>query len=124
MRKLLICALSIIGVLSCAHGQTASKTKFLPIVFDDWWNVDYVKNGCELAARNSTPCPSDRNPKDVVREFENELEVAFATESVCNGLSLVHFSPEMAHEAVKNPNAPGFAAFASSTSLLARLTLS
>jgi hypothetical protein len=106
MRKLLLCVPFIIGTFSLAHGQTAPKTKFLPIVFDDWWNVDYVKNGCELGSQNGRPCPSDRTPKDVVREFENELEVVFASETACHGLSLVHFTPEMAQAAVKNPNAP------------------
>jgi hypothetical protein len=106
MRKLLICAVFIIGAFSFAQGQTAPKNKFLPIVFDDWWNVDFVENGCELASRNGRPCPSDRTPKDIVREFENELEVVFASETACHGLSLVHFTPEMAHAAVKNPNAP------------------
>ena len=27
--------------------QTAAVRKPLSIVFDDWWNVDYVKNSCE-----------------------------------------------------------------------------
>jgi hypothetical protein len=104
--------LSILGILcfvSAGFSQSpkeAPKSTFLPIVFDDWWNIDYVKNGCELGARNARPCPSDRTPKDIVREFENELEVAFASESACHGLSLLHFTPEMANAAVKNPNAP------------------
>jgi hypothetical protein len=40
------------------------------------------------------------------------LEVAFASESACHGLSLVHFTPEMANAAVKNPNAPATGAMA------------
>lgn len=105
-RSSVLTFLVFIATFSVACGQTASKEKSLPIVFDDWWNVDYVKNGCELASQNRIPCPSDRTPKDVVREFENDLEVVFASEAACHGLSLVHFTPEMAQDAVKNPNAP------------------
>lgn len=113
MRKLTCAALLLmISANPFAYGQTAPKSKVLPIVFDDWWNVDYVKNGCDLAARNSNPCPTDRTPTDIVKDFENELEVAFASESVCHGLSLVHFTPEMANMAAKNPNAPATGAMA------------
>ena len=41
-----------------------------------------------------------------MREFENELEVAFATESACHGVALLHFTPEMVQAAVKSPAAP------------------
>jgi hypothetical protein len=62
--------------------------------------------------KRPNPCPTDRTPKDIVKEFENELEVAFASESACHGLSLIHFTPEMASSAVKNPNAPATGAMA------------
>lgn len=65
-----------------------------------------------MSARNSNPCPTDRTPKDVVKEFENELEVAFASESACHRLSMVHLTPEMANMAVKNPSAPATGAMA------------
>jgi hypothetical protein len=94
MRYFLLIILLAAGCRDTAYktdseGQTVLKPKFPPIVFDDWWNVDYVKNGCELAARNSTPCPSDRTPREVVREFENELDVVFASESACHGLLIL-----------------------------------
>ena len=105
-------ALLTVTVITLAHGQTTTaKQNPLLIVFDDWWNVDYVKNGCELSARTN-PCPSDRTPKDVVKEFENHLEVAFASENACHGLSMVHFNSDMANMAVKNPNAPATGAMA------------
>jgi hypothetical protein len=97
--------LLVIAIFSVACTQTPPKEKYLPIVFDDWWNVDYVKNGCELGSQNGMPCPSDKAPKDIVREFENELQVMFASENACHELTLVHFTPEMAQAAVKNPNA-------------------
>src|SRR5260370_30200449 len=112
MGRLICAGLLVVGVLALTYRQPAPKANPLLIVFDDWWNVDYVKNGCELAARNSNPCPIDRTPKDIVKEFENELEVAFASESACHGLSLVHCTPEMASLAVKNPNAPATGAMA------------
>jgi len=105
--------LVLLGAISFAYGQATPKDKFLPIVFDDWWNVDYVKNGCEMAAREAKrgkgyakPCPVDSTPADIVNDFEDELEVLFASESACHGLSLLHFTPEMANAAVKNPSAP------------------
>jgi hypothetical protein len=39
-------------------------------------------------------------------ECEDEVEVAFASESVCHGLELLHLTPETVHTAVKNPAAP------------------
>lgn len=105
MRRLLSVALVLGCAVAFANGQEPAKRKFFPIVFDDWWNVDYVKNGCELAAKNATPCPADSTPEDTVKEFENELEVAFASESACHGLVLTHLTPAMVDTAVKNPSA-------------------
>ena len=109
----LFVALVVFGACSFAHGQAATKGKFLPIVFDDWWNIDYVKNGCEIAASEANhgnafakPCPVASTLKEIVKEFEDELEVAFASESVCHGLSLLHLTPEMVNTAVKHPMAP------------------
>ena len=103
MQRLAI-ALVIFGAFALGQEKVAPKERFLPIVFDDWWNVDYVKNGCQMAASEAKPCPVDSTAADVVKEFEDELEVAFASESACHGLTLVHFTPEMAAAAVKNPN--------------------
>jgi hypothetical protein len=82
-------------------------------VFDDWWNVDYVKDGCKLSAEwvkqgypGAKLCVTDSTPAEIVKEFEDELIVTFASEGTCHGLSLLHFTPEMAEAAVKNPNAP------------------
>jgi hypothetical protein len=82
--------------------QKAAVKKPLPIVFDDWWNVDYVKNSCEMWEKSAhrvlgSTCAS---------EFEDEVEVAFASESACHGLVLLHLTPEMVHEGLKNPSAP------------------
>jgi hypothetical protein len=49
MQRLLV-ALVVFGAFAFAEGQGVPNGKFLPIVFDDWWNIDYVKNGCEMAA--------------------------------------------------------------------------
>ena len=95
--------LTLIALLchSVLGAQTEQKHKFPPIVFDDWWNVDYVKSGCALYKSEGNPCPVSTTPEDVVREFENEIEVAFASESTCHGLSLLHLTPEMVNEAVR-----------------------
>lgn len=86
-----------------AFAQTAPARKPLSIVVDDWWNIDYVRSSCQLYAQLSNPCT--RGPQEIVREFESEFEVAFATESSCHGVALLHFTPEMAQAAVKNPTA-------------------
>jgi hypothetical protein len=106
MQNLLL-ALVVSGAFVFAHSQAAPKDKYLPIVFDDWWNVDYVKNGCQLPAQEGGhPCVTDSTPAELVKEFEDDLIVAFASEDACHGLTLLHFTPEMAQAAVKNPNAP------------------
>jgi hypothetical protein len=51
MQRLLV-ALVVFGAFAFAEGQGVPNGKFLPIAFDDWWNIDYVKNGCEMAAPN------------------------------------------------------------------------
>jgi len=76
------------------------------IVLDDWWNVDYVKNGCEMYAKQGSPCPATPSAEELVRQFDNDLKIAFASEATCHGLSLLTFTPDMAHAAVKNPSAP------------------
>jgi len=86
----------------CAIAQSTTSKPPVSIVFDDWWNVDYVKNGCQLAVQqHMKPCPQE--PEEIVRDFENEMDVAFSSETVCHGLQLVHFTPEMANYAAKNP---------------------
>jgi hypothetical protein len=47
MQRLLV-ALVLFGAFAFAEGQGVPNGKFLPIVFG--WNIDYVKNGCEMAA--------------------------------------------------------------------------
>jgi len=42
MQRLLCATLVVIATFPLVHGQNA-KRKFLPIVLDNWWNVDYVK---------------------------------------------------------------------------------
>lgn len=99
--KIFLAVLISLTLVGCNNPQ---PVKPVPIVFDDWWNVDYVKNGCELHAHLGNPCT--RPAEETVRDFENEVDVAFATEGDCHGLVLLHFTPEMAQAAVKNPAAP------------------
>ena len=44
MQRLAI-ALVIFGAFALGQEKVPPKERFLPIVFDDWWNIDYVKNG-------------------------------------------------------------------------------
>lgn len=114
MKRLACVLLLAAGTIPFAHGQDAKqKEEFFPIVFDDWWNVDFVKNGCDMQASEAKrqnpyakPCPVGSDPAEIVKDFENKLEVAFASENECHGLTLTHLSPAMINSAVKNPNAP------------------
>jgi hypothetical protein len=73
--------------VGCTRAPNTDISKPLPIVLDDSWNVDYAKNSCE-----ENPCINV--PKETVLEFENELEVAFTSESACHGLVLTHIFPQ------------------------------
>ena len=72
MRLLRATVTVIIGVGILACGRHTADHESQRIVFDDWWNVDYVKNGCDTAARGGDPCPLESTPEDVVREFESD----------------------------------------------------
>jgi hypothetical protein len=107
MQKLFVVFL-LFGSVSSLFAQTAQKD--ISVVLDNWWTIDYVKNGCEMH-----PCPTMRTAEEVVRDFENELDIAFASENACHGVKLIRFTPEMAKAAVKNPNAPATGAMAESS---------
>lgn len=105
-----------IAVIAAAVGCTETKStrdeqrRDPVIVLDDWWNVDYIKNGCKMYAQQGDPaslCPAGNlEAKQIVSQFDNDLKVAFASESSCHGLSLLTFSEDMAKAAVKYPSAP------------------
>lgn len=101
--------LSVI-TLGCSETKSKSEPKRDPvIVLDDWWNVDYIKNGCQMLAQQGDPtllCPANLSAQQIVSQFDNDLKVAFASESTCHGLSLLSFSDDMARAAVKNPSPP------------------
>jgi hypothetical protein len=73
--------LSALGTLLCLFGCT--KTKPI-VVVDDWWNVDFAKNGCELRG-----CIGD--PVAEVRDFEARLSTSFATDESCHSAVLASF---------------------------------
>jgi hypothetical protein len=100
----LLLVLLVLGGVCYAQDPFVPKGKSIPIVFDDSRNVDYVRNGCEMAASEiargnpkAKPCPIASTPKDIVLDFEEELEGAFASESSCRGLSLIHAAPATPH---------------------------
>jgi hypothetical protein len=59
------------------------------VVIDDWWNVDFAKNGCELRAGSNDPCVGD--PVVEVRDFESQLRTFFASDPRCHGVVLADF---------------------------------
>lgn len=61
------------------------------VVVDDWWNVDFAKNDCEMRARNGdAQCIGD--PVAEVREFEALLRTSFASDASCSGVLLADFA--------------------------------
>jgi hypothetical protein len=58
------------------------------IVLDDWWNFDFARNACQYHQDN----PWCFQPTARVLEYENRLEGAFAAETACHGLRLLHFA--------------------------------
>jgi hypothetical protein len=55
---------------------SACKKKEPIVVIDDWSNVDFAKNDCELRARGGDPCIGD--PVVAVREFEATLRTSLS----------------------------------------------
>lgn len=98
--RMLMCLAVLGAVLSPAQAQTAAKAKPKPIteiVFDDEWNVDFVKRGCEYSEAlakdgnpNAKPCILPHKPSEIVFFFEDKIETAFVAEPVCHGLTLLH----------------------------------
>ncbi len=66
--------------------------KTITVILPDDDNIEYVKRGCTEDNSYGTPCPKDRTPEEVVDDFSDQLNVAFATETGCHGLQLVHFT--------------------------------
>ena len=78
--------LAVLGVALFLLGCT--KTESI-VAVDDWWNVDYAKNGCEMRAHTGNPCVGD--PADEVRDFEAQMATFFATDPSCSGIVLATF---------------------------------
>jgi hypothetical protein len=74
--------LSVLGILLSLFGCTKIKPT---IVVDDWWNVDFAKNGCELRGG----CIGD--PVAEVRDFEAQLSTSFATDTSCHSVVLASY---------------------------------
>jgi hypothetical protein len=95
LRRLVFGAVAIYCALTVGCSR---RPKYLPIVFDDWWNIDYVGTGCEGVQQTSDPCPAVPDlPRQVVHDFEDQLEAAFASEEPCHGLTLLHFPSDAAN---------------------------
>jgi hypothetical protein len=79
-------ALLIVAILSLAVGCTRKEPV---VVVDDWWNVDYAKNGCATRAVTEEPCVGD--PATEVRSFEVQLGTVFASDPSCHGVVLANY---------------------------------
>lgn len=78
-------------LLPIIFALSSGCTKREPMVaINDWWNVDFVKNSCEPAARNgSPPCVGD--PVEALRDFEAQLRTSFASDPACHEVFLTSF---------------------------------
>ena len=78
--------LSVLAISLFLFGCTKRESI---VVVDDWWNVDFAKNGCELRAHSGNPCIGD--PVSGLRDFEAQLSTAFVTDPSCRGVVLARF---------------------------------
>lgn len=79
--------LSVLGIALFLFGCTKGESI---VVVDDWWDVDYARNGCEMRAQGPNPCVGD--PVAEVRDFEAQLSTSFATDPSCRGVVLATFN--------------------------------
>jgi hypothetical protein len=101
--------LALVCLLACSRRSNSV------IVVDGWWNADYAKQSCRMAnawvkqpgtarliaqygCATVAACPemmprvnacSWDDPTPEVREFENQLATAFATDAMCHDMTLV-----------------------------------
>lgn len=73
--------------LSACHSSSSSTHPDV-VVLDDWWSIDFVRNGCQLF---KNPDCRLRTGEEIVSKTDSDFEIALATESTCSGLSLMHF---------------------------------
>lgn len=90
--------LLLLLVVSCTKKKPPQT-----IVFDDWWNLDYLKNACQLQSNFGRHC--SQSPNEILWEVENSLQVAFASQPDCHDVRLIRFTSDMAKAAAKDPNA-------------------
>ena len=84
-------ALSLLCIFAFSSGCTRREPI---VVLDDWWNVDFAKNGCEMRAGSNDPCIGD--PVMEVHDFESQLRTFFASDPLCHGVVLAGFGPTQA----------------------------
>ena len=85
------CNIILLAALVLSFGCSHKK----PVVtIDDWWNVDYVKNWCELGATNGRPCVGD--PVSEVQDFELALRTFFSADPACHEVLLTSFGGPVA----------------------------
>jgi hypothetical protein len=98
-RTLVVIGISCLLLVGCTKKKSTEI-----IVFDDWWNLDYLKNACQRQTQFGHHC--SKSPNEILAEVENTLQVAFASEPDCHNVQLPRFTPDMANVAAKDPNAP------------------
>jgi hypothetical protein len=76
----------IAAIFSLSVGCTRKEPV---VVVDDWWNVDYAKNGCAMRAVTEEPCVGD--PVAEVRRFEAQLGAIFASDPSCHGVVVASY---------------------------------
>jgi hypothetical protein len=72
--------------LSACHSSSSSTHPDV-VVLDDWWSIDFVRNGCQLFKNPDCRAPTG---EEIVSKTDSDFEIAFATESTCSGLLSVH----------------------------------
>jgi hypothetical protein len=81
--------LSVLGISVFLFACTKRESI---VTVNDWWSVDFAKNGCELGVANGNPYCAGLDPAAEVRNFEQEMSTFFATDSSCHGVVLATYS--------------------------------
>jgi hypothetical protein len=89
MQRWLVLALLSVLILSGLVGCSQRIRLHNPTVsIDGWWDVDYARNACSMAAGGGHRCIND--PSDMAREVEKDFLSAFQENPACAGVSIVN----------------------------------
>jgi hypothetical protein len=107
MRIIVTLVGGLLLVLISAQTPAADKQT---VVVDEWWNVDYAKEGCKLPLRfaGKPEAESEKICKNVpavaaVIDFEDRLLTQFAALDSCQHVAVLRMNDAETSRAIKHP---------------------